>query len=273
MYPATLEFAPTPQSPTFTRVIVYDNNQKRDDLPSLPGHLIDYAIKNGYHRVVVNAWDASGKLYQASTTFTVIGQGIGFCKAGAVGVTICAPSGYQPNDAVPVSMAALGATTMKSWTMYLDGQTVMSSSQTGTPNYVLTSLGTTAGTHTVSFTAFDTAGHTYKASRQFGAYYDYSCSPKTGVCSPGIVVQSPSGFSTEQAADVGQQFHLTASVQGNPRPITAMKIYLDGVNVFSTQGPGVTADLHAAPGSHFVVVQAWDTAGKLYRTYGNVYVQ
>ena len=275
LYPATLEFGASAQSTDFTHVIVYDNGRKVDDLPSLPGILIDYSIKNGYHNIVVNAWTSSGKLYQTSRQFTVIGFGIDLsCKANGVGVTLCAPTGgLQPNDGVPVSMAAKGNAPITAWKLYVDGAVQMSSSQTGTPNSLTTQLSVSAGNHTVAVVAWDKNGAVYKASRQIAAYYDRNCNPRTGVCSPGIVPFQPAGFGPDQAADVTSPFTFEADVEDNPHPTTSMKVFLDGGQVIANSGPGIITQINAKPGTHFIIVQATDTAGKTYESYGNVNVR
>jgi hypothetical protein len=48
---------------------------------------------------------------------------------------------------------------------------------------------------------------------------------------------------------------------------------MDGVKKEQSAGPGITADVSTSKGSHYLVIQAWDTAGKMYETYGNVNVQ
>jgi hypothetical protein len=274
LYPATFEFAQTAQSTDFTHVIVYDNGRKVDDLPSLPSTLIDYSIKNGFHNVVVNAWTSSGTLYQATKQFTVIGYGINSCKAGSVGVTLCAPTGgLQPNNSVPVSFATRGIAGITAWKLYVDSVQTMSSSQTGNPNSLLTSLSLPAGNHNLTVVAWDKNGAVYKANRQFTAFYSRICNPRTGTCSPGIVAFQPAGFGSDQAADVTSPFTFEADVEDNPHAITSMKVFLDGVQVIANSGPGIITEISAKPGTHYIVVQATDMAGKVYETYGNVNVR
>ena len=52
-----------------------------------------------------------------------------------------------------------------------------------------------------------------------------------------------------------------------------MKVYVDGVDTVTTSGPTVDQSIAAAKGTHIVIIQAWDTAGKLYRFTENVNVQ
>jgi hypothetical protein len=67
---------------------------------------------------------------------------------------------------------------------------------------------------------------------------------------------------------------LQADVQNNPKPITAMKVYVDGVLKVSNNGPGITAQITFPKNStHIVWVKAWDSAGKQYAAYQTYYAQ
>jgi hypothetical protein len=52
-----------------------------------------------------------------------------------------------------------------------------------------------------------------------------------------------------------------------------MKAYIDGVQVGASSGPTFDQPISAAKGTHILVIQAWDTAGKLHRLTENVNVQ
>ena len=60
---------------------------------------------------------------------------------------------------------------------------------------------------------------TYKTAHYFDTYYNYDCNPKTGACSPGIVLNYPND------EDV-TTFRLNADVVNDPLPTTSMKVYL-----------------------------------------------
>lgn len=252
---------------------LYDNGKKVTSLSFLPGRLIEGGIRNGSHNVTAKIWDSYGRIHSVTRTFNVTGFGVGSCDANSIGVNLCWPAegSFQPNTSVPVSFGTKGEAKITAWKMYLDGKFAMAS----TPDVVdgvLTSLGMSAGTHRVTVVAWDAAGHVYKTSRTFRAYYSYSCNPVTDECSPGIVVEAPSEFGETMAAEVAQHFTFRANVVNNSAPTTTMKVMLDGEVIGSSQGPGITVDVDASAGSHILSVQAWDTAGKMYATYGNVYV-
>jgi len=270
LYPATIQLAANSGGVPITHVSVYDNSVKVDSLDFLPGTLIDYAIKNGRHQLTVNAWDANGKLYQAKDSFTVTGFGVGSCARGSGTITLCWPSqgSFQPESGAPISAAfAVGA---KSWSITLDGKAFLSSTQLGqsASSPLLTGAYAPAGSHTLVIKAVNAQGTTSTLTRQFNTFYDLNCNPKTGACRPGVQILQPSGVVV-----TGTSFRIQAEVVGNPKPITKMIVYVDGVNKQQSAGPGITANVTTTPGSHYYVIQAWDTTGRMYESYANVNVQ
>ena len=64
----------------------------------------------------------------------------------------------------------------------------------------------------------------------------------------------------DEAYEIGERGH----------PVRA---YLNGVQVGASSGPTFDQPVTAQRGTHIMVIQAWDTAGKLYRLTENVNVQ
>ena len=116
--------------------------------------------------------------------------------------------------------------------------------------------------------AWDTNNTVYKSSVGFKTYFEGGCPPKGTTCNPGIYPETPN-----DGDDVQSPFRVSASVQFNSKTITAMKAYLDGAVVGTSSGPVFDQPITAAKGTHVLVIQAWDTAGKLYRLTENVNVQ
>jgi len=116
--------------------------------------------------------------------------------------------------------------------------------------------------------AWDTNNVAYKSSVSFKAYYEGDCPPKGSTCNPGIYPSTPN-----DGEDVTSPFRVSAAVQFNTASITAMKVYVDGREAGSSSGPNFDQPVSAVKGTHILVIQAWDTAGKLYRLTENVNVQ
>ncbi len=267
MYTAGIEMAATTASGAVRRVEVWDNGTKRDDFQYLPGTLYDGSMKNGWNHVTVKVWDTDGHLYQTQRSFYVTGFGAGKCSTpSSTGINLCWPASnsWQPNEAVSISATAKGQNSnIKSVNIYVDGKFL--AGQSG--NYIVTGAGMSAGTHTVSARAVDSAGHVYQASSTFKTFYSYDCNPISGACSPGIVINKPG---TE---DVPTTFTVQADVQNNPAPISSMRVYIDGIAKAGSSGPGVTTSLSLpANSTHRITIKAWDTSGKVYESYQNLYV-
>lgn len=78
-----------------------------------------------------------------------------------------------------------------------------------------------------------------------------------------VTIASPlavSVASPRDGADVGSPVHVVGSAS-SASPIDAIKIYVDDQDVFTVHAASVDTLLPLAPGSHRIVVQAWDTTG------------
>ena len=271
----TFEFAANSGSAAIDKVLVYDNGVKVDTLGFLPSRLVEGAIHDGYHNVTVNAWDTNGKLYQAKTSFTKVGGfDPGPCKAASAGVTLCGPksNGLEPSDSVPVSFAVKTTNPTTAWKLYIDNEFVRKSDASTLKSLVMP-LGMSTGRHTATVVAWDTTGAVYKTSHAFTTFNLAECNPNTDYCSAGITMDAPDGFGPYRATDAPTSFPLHAETTGNGAPIQKMSVALDGAVIAQGQGPGISTTVNTTPGSHTIVVQSMDTAGKLYATYGTVNVQ
>lgn len=266
-YPAQITAAAAAQSGrSITAMAVYANGTRillQNGVHQIND--IDYALKAGTYNLVVNAWDSTGALYQAKSRFTIFGGQTVGCTPSAPGVQFCSPANgsIQPTNNVNGSVGARGDDSpITRLQVLLDGLLM----QDGAMSNVQFTAGMGAGTHTMTAKAWDQAGHVYTSSTTFKTYYDGICSPKG--CAPGVVVSSPTDGQT-----VSTSFPLRSEVQQNPAPITAMRAYLDGQQVAASSGPSIIANVSATPGQHQLIVQAWDTQGKLYRTVESINVQ
>lgn len=266
-YVPPMEMSATTKSGAISKVQVWDNGKLRDNFDFLPGTLFDGSMKNGRNKVTVKLWDTDGNAYQATRSFFVTGYGVDFCPTPSTpGVNFCWPlqGSLQPNN-IPVSATARGQNSrITSMVVYLDGRKVLATSN----NYILSGAYSTAGNHRLTVVAKDAAGHRFQTSHTFTSFYEQDCNPKTGDCSPGIVINYP-----DSAPDVSTSFRFQADVQNNPAPTTAMKVYLDTKLVATSSGPGITVQLNLPKNTtHIVWVKAWDTAGKQYAAYQTYFV-
>jgi hypothetical protein len=83
-----------------------------------------------------------------------------------------------------------------------------------------------------------------------------------------VTVSSPTNGST-----VTSPVSVVASATANGgRKITAMKIYVDSVSVYSISASSINTKLTIAAGSHHMTVQAWDNSGAVYKNSLNITV-
>jgi hypothetical protein len=269
-YPMNVEAAAKGANDSpIVKMILYSDNQKIDETTNYDTltNASEMAVQyNGKHHLVLNAWDAAGKLYQASEEVTMVGGAVAQCTAPQTGIAICAPlnGSYWPESAVEV--VASGSSAITGYDMWVNGK--FFTSITGKN----VDLGTgfwpvTDKPLTLTMKAKDTSGKTYTQTTQFYQYYaSYVCGRIS--CNPGIFVTSPADH-----ADVESGFTLNAQVQYNTATITAMKAYLDSKVVATSTGPSINAPIAATPGTHLLTIQAWDTTGALYKNQQTVNVQ
>jgi hypothetical protein len=261
--------SPTSGSISSTRVFI-DGKQVLQNL----GPRVDLfpgGLNNGTHHLVIKSTDDFGRAYQASEFFGVTGNLPSSCHPSAVGVRLCSPTaGAVISQNVAFAVGFRGATTVKHVRAFVDGKLMADFTPPfGNPDEIFAEVGSvTAGLHTLKITATDSAGHTYQSSAGFKAFFEGDCPPKGNTCTPGIFMNQP--FDGD---DVGTRLRVSASVQNNRAAINAMKMYLNGHQVAQSSGPVLDQEVTAAKGTKIMVIQAWDSAGKLYRITQNVNVQ
>jgi hypothetical protein len=265
-----IEAVANPTSGSISTMKVYIDNKLifRNGGGSLD--LFEGGVSNGTHHLVINAWDDFGRLYQASENFSVTGNLPFSCPVTGVGVRICAPTtGSVVSQNLGFSAGFKGNTAIKFVRTYLDSTDVFDfAPASGQTSVVASGVNAVPGTHTFTVVAWDTNNTVYKSSVSIKTYYEGDCPPKGNTCNPGIYQTTPN-----DGDDVQSPFRVNASVQNNTASITAMKAYVDGVLVGASSGPTFDQPVSAAKGTHILIIQAWDTAGKLYRLTENVNVQ
>ena len=76
----------------------------------------------------------------------------------------------------------------------------------------------------------------------------------------GVTVSSPAAGSTS-----GSPVHFVASAT-SANPVTAMRIYVDNISVYLVSASKLDTLVTMPAGRHFVVVQAWDSTGAVFKT-------
>lgn len=84
--------------------------------------------------------------------------------------------------------------------------------------------------------------------------------------------QSVSVSSPSNGATVSSPVHFVGSANGGGFPVTAVRIYADNQNVYTTNSASLDTMVPMANGNHFVVVQAWNSSGQVFKTSMSVSV-
>lgn len=125
-----------------------------------------------------------------------------------------------------------------------------------------------AGTHSLDLSTFGFAAGTYKVYVQAVGkpMMRNEMSGALTFTAGGVTVSSPGNGSS-----VTSPVHFVASAT-SPNPITTMRIYVDSVSAYTVSAGSLDTYLAMAAGPHFVVVQAWDSTGAVFKTPMNISV-
>jgi phosphatidylinositol-3-phosphatase len=216
--------------------------------------VMDAAGVKTYPGAAASAIDMAD-MFGASSTPTPTPSG---CTASTIGVTICSPaSGSTVSSPVTFTAAAKSKNPIVALQIYADNNLVFTV-DAATLN---TSLALSSGSHYIVVQAWDSTGAYFKSS----VTITVGSSAPTGTCTAstaGVTVCAPTPGSTSGSP---VQF-LAAAKSSSTAPITAMRIYVDNVSQYLTNSNSLNTSLSLASGSHYVVVQAWDSTGAYYKT-------
>jgi hypothetical protein len=265
-----IETAAEPSSGTITSTTVAIDGKAIFTNAGPQVNLVPGGIANGTHSMVITAQDNFGRSYKATESFTVTGNPPSTCPLSTVGVRICYPApGQFVSQNLVMTFGFKGAANITHVRTYVDSKVNFEDSPYPGEQWIEgEGSPTTPGNHTLTVVAWDAQGHVYSSKVGFTAFYDGSCPPKGDVCQPGIYSNGPF-----DGQDVSSPFRISFDVQNNPAPITAMKAYLNGAVVAVSSGPTLDQQVTANKGTQILTIQAWDNAGKLYRSVQNVNVQ
>jgi len=199
------------------------------------------SMGSGAHNIVVQAWDNTGLVYKTAMTITVAVN-----KAPVVSLSVN-PTSTTTGTPVTVYMAGtkdLDGTVARYTIDFGDG--FVAYSETASHAYSRT------GTFMIKATATDNSG----ASSTLAQTITISAP----VTTYGVVVKSP-----RHGTKVGSPVRFIASATSKD-PITAMRIYVNGVSAYTVNAAYLDTSLKMALGTHNVVVQAWDSMGAVYKS-------
>ena len=179
-------------------------------------------------------------------TFRLAAVFFALTAASFAGVTVSSPkNGDRTNSPLHVVAAATpnsSSARVAVMQVYVDGGLVYQ----GAGSHIDTFLNVGYGNHTVSVKSWDSNGA--NSIQSVGIV-------GTGI---GIFLRSPGANAT-----LSGSAQVTASAY-SPNNITTMRVYDNGNVVHEVDGSQMNKSIPLAPGSHYLVVQAWDAKGAVY---------
>jgi hypothetical protein len=241
--------APSGRTISALRIYVDNNSMYTVNANSLNTSL---ALASGTHNVIIQAWDNTGAVYKAPLTITVSAPapppsptaGV-TVSSPADGATVSSPANFVANATAPVGRI------ISALRLYVDDNSMY----TVNASSLNTSLALASGTHNVIIQAWDNTGAVYKAPLTITV--SAPAPPPTA----GVSVSSPVPNSSDNSP-----VHVVATAAAPlGRAITAMRIYLDYTGVYTVNAASMDTYVTMASGSHNLIVQAWDSAGTVYK--------
>jgi PKD repeat protein len=198
-------------------------------------------IGGGTHSIVVQAWDNTGIVYKTPFSINVVVN-----KAPVVALSV---NPTVTTTGTPVNVSMAGTTdpdgTVATYTVDFGDGTV---AYAGTASHAYAR----AGTYIIKAAATDNAGAASTLTQ--------TVTITDPVTTYGVLVKSPT-----QGAKVGSPVRFIASATSK-NPITAMRIYVDGASAYTTSAAKIDTYVKMSLGTHNVIVQAWDSAGAVYKS-------
>lgn len=120
-------------------------------------------------------------------------------------------------------------------------------------NKIDTYLSLSAAKHYIVIVAWDSTGASIVSS---GMTINVTGTSSTS-SGQGVLLYSPTDASSWSSA-----VHFVATASSSA-PVTAVRVYSDGNDVYTTNTSSMDTYVNLAPGQHYIVVQAWDSTGKV----------
>ena len=179
-----------------------------------------------------------------------------FSTVAFAGVTISSPSS-EATTGSPVQFvaSASSARPITAMRIYVDDQSVFTTHS----NNLNTSVPLADGAHRVVVQAWDSSGAVFKLPENITVNSSAPPPPPPSPSGSGVSITLPADGST-----VSAPMHVVASASAG-NPVTAMRIYLDSADMFTVNANQLDTTVSASPGSHSLVVQAWDSTGAVYK--------
>src|SRR5437763_912708 len=112
---------------------------------------------------------------------------------------------------------------------------------------------------------------TKRSSFALFALLIFSTIPASALCPLKTTNPSVTICTTSNGATVTSPVHIVAGTTSSTT-VTAMKIYVDNVQAYAVNASSLDTSLALAAGGHYVVVQAWNSGGQVFKSAINITV-
>jgi|GraSoiStandDraft_43_1057313.scaffolds.fasta_scaffold30204_2 hypothetical protein len=172
------------------------------------------------------------------------------------GVHVCSPTpGSSVNSPVRASISANGSPyPIVAIKAYFNG-TQVASSETNTLNFTMVEP---PGHYQLAANAWDFNGKVYQTIVNFTVPATAPCGVPT---TAGVHICKPAAGAT-----VSSPVAISAAANGGTARVSAMKAYIDGKQVAASSSGTISGSAAEPVGTHHIVVNAWNTAGKLFQS-------
>lgn len=198
-------------------------------------------ISSGKHRIVVQSSDTAGGIHKSEVNVDVQSEAV---------IVTTPTSNAIVSSPFAVQASAGGETPIHSMQVYANGSLQYQTSGSS----LNTTLALSPGTHPMMIEARDDSGGITSKSLS------------VTVAAPSVTIKTPAA-----SASVYSPVQVYATTK-DPHAVYAVQVYLDHALHYEVSGTGVNAALPMALGPHYMVVQAWDTAGGIYKRGININV-
>ncbi len=258
--------AGTTSSTTVTAMKIYvDNNIAF----SINANQLDTQVTMpaGNHYVVVQAWNSAGQVFKSPINISVTsGTSTAPCTLSSTNpsVTICTPTnGATVTSPVHIVAGTTSSSTVTAMKIYVDNNI----SYSVNASQIDTQIAMPAGSHYVVVQAWNSAGQVFKSPINITVSSGGTPPPCTlSSTNPSVTICTPANGAT-----VASPVQITAGTTSSST-VTAMKIYVDNTLQYSVNASALNASLPMSSGGHYVVVQAWNSAGQIFKSAINITV-
>ncbi|HUR36680.1 MAG TPA: FG-GAP-like repeat-containing protein, partial [Terriglobales bacterium] len=227
------------------------------------------SLAAGLYRLRVVAWNSNGQSYYQDRYITVSETTTGTCTLNYAqpSVTICEPTegATVPNPVHLVAKTNPNQYPTTFMRVYANSQPVYEIAA----SRIDTNLNLGAGSWRIRVVAWNSAGQVYLQDRNITVTGSGGSICGTPTTDRTITICSPS-----EGSSVTSPVTVAARARWDGKTISHMRVYIDNVRVYDVDYPynnQISTELSVAPGTHRMVIVAWESGGASLTSAGRTF--